>query len=93
MANIKSFFAAIGEFLTGFSYDAFGSRVVPDDVPFLEISPYKYEYHSCEFYCAYTIQLVPDGPKFMPFWDQNFRLCVEDTDGTIYRMKDDFKNS
>lgn len=93
MSKILDVLASIGEFFSGFTYDMFGKRTIPDDVPFLEITPHRYEYHACEFYCAYTVQLVPDGPVFLPFWDQNYILCVEDTDGTIYRIKDNSQNS
>lgn len=93
MSKILNVLAAIKEFFSGFAYDVFGKRTIPDDVPFLEITPHKYEYHACEFYCVYTVQLIPDGPSLMPFWDQNDRLCVEDKDGTIYRLKNEFENS
>lgn len=88
-------FDALGRFLNKIfdvmgtlAMGGFSMRTIPDDVPYKEIEPYSYQCYACELAYMYVVTLSEGGPVLTPFWDQNGKQCVEDTDGTIYRIKD-----
>lgn len=87
MGKMRDFFNTVGDAMGSLAMDGFLVKTVPDDVPYKEIEPHSYQFYAGDMTCIYTLRITEDGITLLPFWDQNGKQCVEDVDGTIYRIK------
>ena len=84
------FFKKILEYFSSVPYiSGFDVRHIPEDTLVYNIKPYKYHCYADEslFAVIYTVELTEGDVPLIPFLDQNGRVCVENDDGIIYRIK------
>ena len=87
--TFKKFFKKVVDFIPTPTIAGMEYRVIDKDTPVTEIKVAKFECYMTDdmsYGIIYIVRLVPDGPRLIPFWDQNNLMCVEDIDGKIYRI-------